>query len=686
MSQPSITSSPSRARRAPVLVALLAILGVAAYFRLSDLGLASLRADTITFWNICSQPAVSAGDIFRNWLQLMGISGQFPFPMAFTKGFLDVFNLPVTHVTLRLPSALWGVLSVLFAYAAGRAMGSVWHGLCLALLLALNTFHILVSREAYFYPPLVAGAFLELWVCLWMADHLQNGRPLSKGFFVASAAGLFLLTYSQPTGWPLAGLTALVVVGGIAYSVFKRRDPAAKAITVAASYVVIGLPLLFAHWGLKHLILNASGATKAHALAARAVRDEAVWKMATRVLTSFGWGGTPVRAAFTLLVLLLGLAVIVRRGRRDGRLLLLAGLPVLGFALFLLSRASSGVSLEPRYVVALLPVYLAILTLGVVEGADLLPARFRKPVPLVLAAAAVGLSVYPSWVATKITGKPTPYKDIVAWCDAHLAQGVPVLVDRWFEPWNELKVYPSTNVFFAFTVPNEPVETFKQVNWRDTAKAFFARYPEAAYLEIAKTYWTVPEVGPWTWPREHFARHVAITNEAGLKLRALGLANRDDFYVADTNRLVVDIFYNTTDDVVKKARDEGVRLLVLYGPGWGYTKTQDYRDWRVLRGMGEVSLYNLTDGPLGVRLALRGVSMGGSKMVKSTSGAEHVFPPGQMEEWVIGQAMLPAGRMDIQLVDPLWSSAQNALLVEDLAMQPAAPAPAPAPAVKEGPP
>ena len=151
--------------------------------------------------------------------------------------------------------------------------------------------------------------------------------------------------------------------------------------------------------------------------------------------------------------------------------------------------------------------------------------------------------------------------------NSELPAGTLVLVDRWFDPWNELKVYNSTNVFFTFTVPNEPISAYQQNRWRDTAKAFIEAHPGSVFLEIHKTYYDVPEVGDWSWPHEYFGQHQRIENTAGIQLRNWGLATRGDFYAANTNRLVVDIFYDSEEDVLNRWRAKGQALGVIPGEG-----------------------------------------------------------------------------------------------------------------------
>ena len=65
-----------------ILLALSAML-----LRLWHLGVPSLRADTIVLWNICRQ-GLPPADISKHWMEMMGLSGQFPAPMMMIQFFL----------------------------------------------------------------------------------------------------------------------------------------------------------------------------------------------------------------------------------------------------------------------------------------------------------------------------------------------------------------------------------------------------------------------------------------------------------------------------------------------------------------------------------------------------------------------------------------------------------------------
>ncbi|MFH0878624.1 MAG: hypothetical protein V2A34_02815, partial [Lentisphaerota bacterium] len=312
------------------------------------------------------------------------------------------------------------------------------------------------------------------------------------------------------------------------------------------------------------------------------------------------------------------------------------------FVLYLIARASTGAMYEARYMLSMLPFYMLLLSLGLLAIAPFL-ARWNAKAALGIQSVVILLAtlilVQPAYWSMRLAGKPTPYKLITEWVDANLPRGTPVLVDRWFEPWNELAVYASTNVFYTFTIPNEPIDTFLKYEWRKTAEEFLKKFPDAAYLEITKEYWDVPGVGDWNWPRQFFARHVVFKNEPGVKLRNIGLSARGDFYAANTNRLIVELFYNTPRDVLDQAKAAGKRTVVLYGEGWGYTKLWrqiqgDFRDWRVLENQAPLDIYNQGSTSLNVQVVMSGVAPGTPKVVTVTpTGESFTFPMSRIVEW-----------------------------------------------------
>jgi len=284
-------------------------------------------------------------------------------------------------------------------------------------------------------------------------------------------------------------------------------------------------------------------------------------------------------------------------------------------------------------------------------------------------ALAVVLWVGPAFLCMQLTGKPTPYKLINAWADGNLPPGTLILVDRWFEPWCEFRIESPTNVIYTFTVPDEPLEAFLQLDWRGTATNFFAKYPDAAYLELTKHYFDAPEVGPWEWPRQFFARRVAITNEAGLKLRSIGLANREDYYAQNTNRVIVELFYNAREDLLAREKAAQHSHAAFFGGEWGYLKTDDHRDWRLLSEASQVDLYNLTDQTNTALVTVLGLPASAVHETNSLRGIEHVARAGELSKWTIGPQAVAPGKVQVRLDQVGWDKATRPFLVSGITVE-----------------
>ena len=638
---------------------LAVIVAVAAFFRLYELGVSAFRADTILLWELAKRhvPPVL---VFTQWFEVSGAAGQMPMPAYLMQLFLSLTGWNVTPAMVRFPFALFGILAVPVAFFAGRRIRGPVFGLFLAAFLSVNSFHIATCREAYFYSTLIFGAFLFLLAAAGIVPSIWEGRTIRVSDFAILVAALFFSAYSQITGLIICAAGGLLFMALLVYK--QRKTPLFKrnSIALVAVYGVVLLPVFVAAWGLRP-ILGQIGANKETAAKVVSMLEDNLFTGTTKALLQFGWGWSI--AGWVFFAVALAGAVWVIAQRREKQWSWVVYFILMQIAVFGVLRSVMVATYEARYLSGVFPFFLALQVYGLWALPGLLknPAVAKK-IASALCGASLLFAAYPAYLQTQVTGKPTPYFDLVRWFDAHLPAGTPVLVDRWFEPWNELRSHPSTNVVFTFTIPNEPSDVFMKNHWRDTAKEFFVRNPDAAYLEIAKEYWEVPGVGPWDWPRQFFARHVSITNEAGLKLRALGLANRADFYAANSNRVVVEIFYNTTEDVIGQARNAGRQVLVLYGAGWVHTKTQDFRDWRIPQGRANLEVYNLTGEPMDANLMIAAASVSVSKQV-DVAGQVLTFEGGRLLEKMAGPVTLAPGRSSIVFADRMWDGGRTPLLV-----------------------
>lgn len=644
---------------------LLAAAAIA--IRLWRLGAPALRADTIVIWNICSS-GLSPAEIAGRWMELMGVSGQFPVPVMMIRLFLDLLRLPVTEFNIRLLDVFWAGIAVFAAFQAGRILISKRAGMVWAGLMTVHPYFIQATREPYYYAPMLCGLTLMAWGVALVIGGATSKEPanIQARFYIPLTAGGFALAlYSQPSGWGLIGLTLAAI-----YLALLIKKQWRGLIILSAVLFLLALPMLFAPWGISQVLaLTAAEQQQQNLRLLAGETRKPLLEHLYGVWLTFSWGRGTARGLLAPLAALLWIECI-RRNWRNPRHLALAALLLGGAALSVFAQLRAATFQSSRYMISVFPLLLGCYAQGVVsllerlDGVRLGPLVKRGAKWCVIALFFAPLLPPAAW-ALRLSGSPTPYKDIIRWVDTRLPRGTPVLVDRWFEPWNEFKVYPSTNVFLTFTVPNEPLDTFLQVNWRETAVRFFKNFPDAAYMEMSKTYWEKPEVGPWDWPREHFRNHAVIRNEAALKLREAGLLYRDEGGVY-TNRISIEIFYNTRDDHLAARSEAGDALAFWYGPGWGYTKTQDYRDWRVLTAAAELEAHNLAAVPReNVFIAIRGAAANGAKRVRVNNQALE-FPEGRVEERTIGPMSLAPGATILTLRDPHWTGQGPLLLVEKI--------------------
>jgi hypothetical protein len=542
---------------------------------------------------------------------------------------------------------------------------------------AFNSFAVYHSREAYVYAPILFGYFMYAAGLLDLRAQLLDGKTPRMKSLVFFGFGIVFSCYSQVTG-------AFIVATGAVYLFWliwrcRKKFTGQKPpfITVFAVHALPVFPLLFVPWGYGALMKQILGVASTSKQGVDLSGGNALFDTPLMLLR-MTWGTTP--AALVLLALSIAAAGIALAKTKDRRIGLLFFFVIFEVFVFVVTRPIAQATFEPRYLSGAFPFIAALLVDGLFRLPQLIPAVKNKTAAGVFCTMiGVLFYSYPTFEVTQLTGKAIPYWDIVRWADANLGDRAPVLVDRWYEPWNEMRAHPSTNAIFTFTVPNEPLENYLQFHWRDTAINFFSKFPDAAYLEIAKTYFDAPGVGPWTWPGEYFGHIHAITNQAGMVLRKWGVASRGDFYAPNTNRLVVTFFYNTREDMLGKFRKSGQPLHWLFAGGWGYEKsgpmemfrlrTREFMDWRLINEEAKLELINLSASPQQATLTIGAVAAAGTKTVEcSAGGNRQTFAGNQMTEWTMS-ITLPPGSTTVTLRDPLWSSSPRPLFVDHIGLK-----------------
>ena len=131
---------------------------------------------------------------------------------------------------------------------------------------------------------------------------------------------------------------------------------------------------------------------------------------------------------------------------------------------------------------------------------------------------------------------------------------------------------------------------------------------------------------------------------------------------------MTEISYHLPDDLVARARADGRPAVALWGPGWGYLKTADFHDWRILAERAEVYVHNLTDGPLDAYLVLDVKVTGGRKRIQVDGKAVVVPKTDGKQRLRIRQVFAPGARA-VVLVDDLYDFGRVLLRVASIGVQ-----------------
>lgn len=157
-----------------------------------------------------------------------------------------------SETALRAPSAVFGVMTVLLTYVAGRVAVGRFVGFSAALMLALVPEHIHYGQEARMYSALTAGAGLALAGNLWLARHPTlaamrwlgpNDREPASDVREARMAWTAIITGCLLAAW-MHNLGSLVIaasgLSGLSVLVMERQQRAPLLRNGAIAYGLVG--------------------------------------------------------------------------------------------------------------------------------------------------------------------------------------------------------------------------------------------------------------------------------------------------------------------------------------------------------------------------------------------------------------------------------------------------------------
>ncbi len=557
----------------PLMIGALLLFGAAVFLRLWLLGFSSFGADNMEFYKLALQDQ-DILEFWRNppWLNQMPLNETFSL-------LLVKAGLPATPFVVRLPFALMGILALYFLWLfVRRHAGEAAAGATL-LIAAFNPYQLYFSRTAYHYSGAItwsAALFCVFWL---VKERLENNELPSRGLVVSWFAVAMLACHMHMSVWAVGALQGILLFGygwkglGGNTAPFRRF---AIGLCVGGGASV----LLLSRWifrALQRLDIAAEGRREL-------IGEDAAVEF-IRLLPAYFAGERPVGVGllFGAVVLAVAALIIPSPKRRFYRSLTFVFLLHLVVFMAYIAVIGGGVA-KIAYFSALWPLFILFLGIGTTLGIEAISGpryTIRYGLGAILAAGYLAVTVPAAWAVVHLEGKPTPYFSINDWVLEHLPPGTPVLVDRWFEPWNEMALHNPGGIHYTFTVPDEPLDTYRRMNWRATVEDFFERYPRAAFVRVNPGKYE-RELGPWDFAERHFSQSSAVTNEAAVRMYRLGFVPTLDYARENRDRVVTRIYYNTTEDLIVRAQRQGQDRLRLYGEGWGYLKP-----WRPQPGWPE---------------------------------------------------------------------------------------------------
>jgi hypothetical protein len=637
---------------------VLILIGLSFVFRFWMLGVASFGTDSVEFYKM-SLRGQSILELWRNppWMNQI--------PLNETLSLLMVkVGLPATPFIVRLPFAVMGVLALFFVWRFARRWFGTGPALLTLLLAVFNPYQLYFSRTAYHYSGAIcwsAALFMVFWA---IHESIRKKEPPDKTQLVLWFLAAITACHMHMSAWIVVGLQGfLLLLFG-----FRLKEGARNRYLLRFLIGTGLLGALMSRWFIRAVqeVLRVSGENGTGHLGVNAGSEF------LRLLPAYFAGENIFDVA--LLLIFIALAVYALFGASDAtrRYRSLAGICVLHIAVLMLYVAVVGGGVAKiTYFSAIWPHFILLLGIGSFLGVRSLASMpWRVSLYTLLAGGYLALTGLPVYAIIRLDGSPTPYYKINDWVLHNLPAGTPVLTDRWFEPWNELAVHNPGNINYTFTVPDDPIETYRQLNWRKTVEPFFEKYPEAAFLELERGKYEAT-FGKWDFPQSHFARCASITNESALALRHWKVFLVEYGADAITNRVITRIYYNTPEDLVAAAQRAGKDVLRLYGAGWGYAKPGwqqgHFEDYRILKQVASIDLYNLKESPLSGTLEISAATADKPKPV-SVNGATTVFASGRIRTWSV-PLTLQSGKNTI----PFASPSADPLFVLDIRWKPAQP-------------
>jgi 4-amino-4-deoxy-L-arabinose transferase-like glycosyltransferase len=326
---------------------------------------------------------ISAMQFLKGEIDNIFIVGWYSFPSLYFSiqaAFIAIFG--ETTQALRILSACVGTLTVVAVYFAGRAMFGNRTGALAALALAVLHFHIHFSRIG------LNNIWDGLWYTVTVGALWYGWEKENRNAFLLAGIGLGIAQYFYTSSRTLIPLVILwvLIAGLFDRSHFKRALPDILIMALVAIAVVIPLACFFFRSPNEFLApmqrVSVFGAWLEYQVQ---LTGQPAWKI---LLEQIGLGfqafvytplnawytpGVPILRPFAAGLFLLGLALLILRGRDSRMLLLVLWLIAFGF----LGGLSESTPAAQRYVAAA-PLCALLVGYGLSESISLLEKLWPK--------------------------------------------------------------------------------------------------------------------------------------------------------------------------------------------------------------------------------------------------------------------------------------------------------------------
>ncbi len=606
------------------LFVLLVAVYMGAYFRFANLHATSLYMDSQDF--LCPfDYSLKLDDIFTRWIELPTGKNHLPFPVYLNTLIIRMLNIPPLIGNLALPAASIGVLIVIIAFIIGTLAKNIETGSLFALMVAFNPIVISISRTPYYYIFALLGFFLSVLALVMLLKYRET--KIEWPYYVIMGVGNFICFYSDSSVWAYSFIINLFSLGLL----YKNKK---HLFIFCALNILIGLPVAFQNWGLptilKETFFYSPQAREYWTSVFYGTQNNNIFAILTvlfKIIFSYLFGFSLIRFVLGLCAISLMVYFVIKNFTLPMyKIIFFVLVASILLQTFAVSNTVVPVT-HARYLYTLPLLYL-LCCMSLYDFVQRIFVRnlSRANIGFVSISLIIAMAyLQPAYLAATQTGRSQPHLQIAKWLDQNLPKGAIVITERFFDAFNEYKRHPATNVFITSTIRNQTAQEYLGNKFRERTEGLIMRNPVSALIQT-EILWDHKDVGPWLWPEKFYARSVTITNEAGLKLHKLGLADMSIPGNKQAEKIYQrKILYNLPEDIINKAKEKNVNVFLLKGQDWRYLKTQDFNDWSVLLKEATIYVFNFMNVATSVSIKITGVAVGPAEGQKIISFNNHII-------------------------------------------------------------